>query len=97
MKYNVKYNISEINTYDKLYYGESIERKCERVLNNNEAIESISPMIYTEKKDGVRPEHDIRADKWDIAQKSMDFVTKKKIEKRKSWLENKVKSDEPSQ
>lgn len=107
MRTGIIYNSSKINTSSALYIGESIERKCERVTTTGEVIEAVSPMIYTDKKDGVRAEFDIRADKWDIAEKAMDYVTKEKAKKRQEWLEareenkesslDKPNSDKPSQ
>lgn len=83
-----------INTSSLTYIGETITEKIRKVKTTGEAIESVSPIIYTERKDGVLPEYDIRSDKWDIAQKSMQYVNDKKIEKR---LEKQQKLDEPSQ
>ena len=73
MRKNIKYSNSIIVT-NQHYEGETITRKMQRVTLQNEAIESVSPTIYTERKDGVAPEHDIRADKWDIAQQAMEYV-----------------------
>ena len=38
-----------------------------------------SPLIYTPKEDGVRPEYDIRTDKWQIAINAMDRVNAYKL------------------
>lgn len=107
MRTGIIYTNSKINTSNALYIGESIERKCERITTTGEVIEAVSPMVYTDKKDGVRAEFDIRADKWDIAEKAMDYVTKEKAKKRQEWLKakeenkdsssDKPKSAEPSQ
>lgn len=56
--------------------GETIEEKVQRVVENKEPIEDGAPIIYTERKDGVIPAYDIRADKWDIALNAMDQVNK---------------------
>lgn len=45
----------------------SIETKIRNILNNGEKIDATSPIIYTEKKDGVHAEHDIRTDRFEIA------------------------------
>lgn len=55
--------------------GEPIEDKIRRILDENEPITDGAPVIYTDKKDGVRPEFNIRADKWDIAIQAMDKVS----------------------
>ena len=36
-------------------------------------------MIYTPKQAGVKPECDVRTDKWDIAMKAMDRVNNYKL------------------
>ncbi len=56
--------------------GETIEEKVQRVVENKEPIEDGAPIIYTERKDGVIPAYDIRADKWNIALNAMDQVNK---------------------
>lgn len=67
--------------YIESYEGETIENKVRRITQNNEPITDGAPLVYTEKKDGVRPEYDIRTDKWEIAQNAMDAVNKTKIAK----------------
>lgn len=62
-------------TTTEAFDGESIESKVARITESSAPIEAISPMIYTERKDGVRPEYDIRRDKWDIAQTAMQSIT----------------------
>ena len=47
--------------------GETIEQKIERVVNNGEPIKDGAPLVYTERKDGVRPEYDVRTDRFEIA------------------------------
>ena len=51
--------------------GEYIEEKVRRIVESGEPIEDGAPIIYTERKDGVRPEYNIRTDRWDIAQDAM--------------------------
>jgi hypothetical protein len=63
--------------------GQSIEKKCAKLIENNEPITDGAPIIYTEKKDGVRPEYDIRTDRWEIAQSAMDLANASKIAKSK--------------
>ena len=45
------------------YEGEQIEEKVRRIVNNNEPITDGAPIIFTEKKDGVLPEYNIRTDR----------------------------------
>lgn len=64
------------------YEGESIEVKIRRVLSNNEPIDETAPIIYTERKAGVSPEHDIRTDRFEIAVEAMSAVDKANKAKR---------------
>ncbi len=66
--------------------GESIEQKVRRVTANNEPIESISPMIYTERKEGVRPECDPRTDRQEIACDTTDKITKSYVAAREERM-----------
>lgn len=81
-----KKNITTFPNDLDMYEGESIETKVARLLETGEPIKDGAPIVYTLKKDGVRPEFDIRTDKWDIAQKAMDNVNASKIAKSKSYL-----------
>lgn len=58
------------------YEGERIEIKVERIVNNNEPISDGAPIIYTERKDGVNPAYDPRADRWEIALEATDVISK---------------------
>ena len=49
------------------FEGEQIEEKVRRIVNNNEPITDGAPIIFTEKKDGVLPEYNIRTDRWPIS------------------------------
>lgn len=52
--------------------GESIEEMIRRCTESNEPIEATAPMIYTEEADGVQPQYDIRADRFEIALDAID-------------------------
>ena len=56
--------------------GESIESRIERIMNNKEPMRDGAPMIYTERKQGVLAETDIRTDRMEIAIEAMDKVEK---------------------
>lgn len=71
---------------DQSYKGETIEEKIRRIVTNNEPIKDGAPIVYTERKDGVRPEYDIRTDRWEIAVDAMDKVTKTNLAKRDQYL-----------
>lgn len=66
------------------YEGERIEEKIMRITNNKEPISDGAPTIYTDRKDGVKPEYDIRTDRWEIAVDAMDAVTKQKLAEREN-------------
>lgn len=72
--------------------GESIEEKVKRATSTNQPIEAVAPMIYTERKEGVKKEYDIRADKWEIAQEAMTRVSESHREKRQQRIEQKEQS-----
>ena len=52
---------------------------------NNEPITDGAEVVYTEKKNGVMPEYNVRTDKWEIAQSAMDKVHASKIAQSKSY------------
>lgn len=95
----VKHIISQLPNKTEIYEGESIENKMRRVIQNKEPITDGAPIIYTEKKDGVLPQFDIRTDKWEIALDAMDKVQGNRIAKSKEFmkqLEDKAKELEDS-
>jgi len=55
--------------------GETIEQQVERLVNNKEPIKDGAPLVYTERKDGVRAEMNVRTDRWEIAIDAMDKVS----------------------
>lgn len=77
------------------YKGETIEAKIRRILNNKEPISDTAPLIYTDRKDGVKPEHNIRTDRFEVAVEAMDNVTKSHIAKREE--RHNPKKDEPTE
>jgi hypothetical protein len=81
-----KWTSTKMNV-NKSYEGETLEAKLRRVLNNKEPIKDGAPIIYTERKDGVKPEYDIRTDRWDIAIEAMDKVTKSHKAKRENRIQ----------
>lgn len=97
MKYRYNTHITNIDTHKKTYEGESIERQIERLLTSGEKIESISPLMYTERKEGVLPETNIRTDKMLIAQRAMGEVSKSYIAKRKEYMKLVQKQEEKAE
>lgn len=61
--------------------AEAIEDKVARIVENNEPITDGAPLVYTKRSEGVKPEYDIRTDKWEIAQEKMQKVTEAKRNK----------------
>lgn len=59
--------------------GETLIKKCQRILNEGEPLTDGAPMIYTPKQAGVKPECNVRTDKWEIAMKAMDQVNEYKL------------------
>lgn len=52
--------------------GESIEEMLRRIIANNEPIPNVVTPIYTDKKDGVIGDYDIRHDRFDTAYEAGD-------------------------
>lgn len=73
---------------NEVYEAESIEEKVRRIVDENEPITDGAPIIFTEAKDGVRPEFDIRTDKWQVAIDAMDKVSNYEASKYTQTYEN---------
>ena len=70
--------------------GETLIKRCQRILDEGEPLTDGVPMIYTPKQAGVKPECNVRADKWDIALDAMQQVNDSK----RKMIANKIaKSD----
>lgn len=63
--------------------GETIEQKVKRALSNGEGITDSSQMIYTERKNGVQAEYNVRTDRFEIAIDAMDKIQRDNTAKRK--------------
>lgn len=59
----------------KIYTAESIETKVRRIMDENEPITDGAPIIYTPFEEGVKPEYNIRTDRWQIAIEAMDKIS----------------------
>lgn len=82
-----KYQETSFDTVKRVI-GERLEEKIDRIMNNKEPIKDGAPTIYTERKEGVKPEHDIRTDRWEVAIDAMDKVNKSKLARREERLKN---------
>ncbi|QRV61799.1 hypothetical protein [Microvirus sp.] len=76
----------KMNIEPKRMAGESLERFIGRMTSTNQPIEATSPIIYTERKDGVLPQYDIRTDRWEIAQATMSAAAKSDRAKREERI-----------
>lgn len=65
-----------IDNPDLTYEAEPREVKLRKIINGEASNmeDGVFPTIYTEKKDGVRPEYDIRTDRFEIAIDAMDKI-----------------------
>ena len=82
------------------YEAVSIEQKIEKIMNAKEPIDETAPIIYTERKHGVKPEYNIRTDRFEIALEAMDKVSKSyqaKREERMRENSEETQSSESSQ
>ena len=75
------------------YIGETIEQKVNRIMNNKEPITDGAPLTYTERKDGVQPDYNIRTDRFEVAIDAMDKVSKTHQAKREERHKPKMKSE----
>lgn len=65
-----------IDDPDLTYQAEPREVKLRKIVNgeSNNLEDGVFPTIYTEKKDGVQPEYDIRTDRFEVAIDAMDKI-----------------------
>lgn len=65
-----------INNPNLTYQAEPREVKLRKIINGeaNNMEDGVFPTIYTEKKDGVQPEYDIRTDRFEVAIDAIDKI-----------------------
>lgn len=65
-----------INDPNLTYQAEPREEKLRKIINgeSNNMEDGVFPIIYTEKKDGVQPEFDIRTDRFEVAIEAIDKI-----------------------
>lgn len=71
-----------------IYEGQSVERYVEQAETSKQPIEGGAPRIYTERKDGILPEYNIRTDRFQLAQRAMDKVSASYTAKRQEWIKS---------
>ena len=72
--------------------GESLEEMLRRVRNSKEPIQANAKVNYTERKDGVLPQYDIRSDRFEYAMNAANRVHATKYAQRMN--EDGFKQDE---
>ena len=65
-----------INNPNLTYQAEPREVKLRKIISgeSNDMEDGVFPTIYTEKKDGVQPEYDIRTDRFEVAIDAIDKI-----------------------
>lgn len=65
-----------INDPDLTYQAEPREVKLRKIISGESSNmeDGVFPIIYTEKKDGVLPEYDIRTDRFEVAIDAIDKI-----------------------
>lgn len=65
-----------INDPNLTYQAEPREVKLRKIISgeSSDMEDGVFPTIYTEKKDGVMPEHDIRTDRFEVAIDAIDKI-----------------------
>lgn len=71
--------------------AESLERRIERMMTNKTPIGDAVPPIFTERKDGVLPETNIRTDKWEMSALGGQAIANGVDLERQRKAENKLK------
>ena len=61
-------------TGNQSYEAEQLKKEIARYMSNGDELDQSAPIIYTERKDGVINQYNIRRDKWDEAAEGMDKV-----------------------
>lgn len=68
MKQLVNRPNSRISTHGILREGQSLEEFLRKAMLGKEPIEATAKVTYNDRKDGVLPQHDVRTDRWELAQ-----------------------------
>lgn len=82
-----------INDPNLTYQAEPRDVKLRKIISgeSNDMEDGVFPTIYTEKKDGVQPEFDIRTDRFEVAIDAIDKINQSianQIAKSKGETEN---------
>lgn len=77
--------------------GETIEQKIERIISNNEPIKDGAPLIYTERKEGIRASTNIRTDRWEIAIDGTDKIARSYQARREERAKKSAEGNKPAE
>lgn len=91
-KFNLSIEKSNFNINES-YEAERLEYKIQKMMDAKEPIGSEVTPMYTERKDGVLPQYDVRTDRFEIALEAMDKVSKSEIAKREERHKEEVEGD----
>jgi len=80
----------------KTYVGETLEAQIERMTENKEPIPQDMRMIYTERKNGVMPQYDIRTDRYELGVEAMEKMAAANKYVTTNWSSNAFDDDENS-
>lgn len=99
MKKRIVKNTKDLLAVDTIE-GEIIEKKIQRIMDEKIPIDESAPIIYTERKNGINPAHDVRTDRFDLALEAMEIETKNRIaanEENFKDVPNKLEGGTPSE
>ena len=90
-----------INNPNLTYQAEPREVKLRKIISGEtrDVEDGVFPTIYTEKKDGVKPEYDIRTDRFEVALDAIDKInrsTAEKAAKSKGKTETEIETEKDS-
>lgn len=77
-------NYPDMKVECDVYKADCIEVKIEKLVSNKEPIGKDVPLRYTERKDGIIKDYDVRTDRFEVARDAMEKVHKTNIAKRDS-------------
>lgn len=66
--------------------GETLETKLQRIITNREPISDSSPTIYTDRRDGVIPQFNIRTDTFELAIEAHDTLSRQALAQREDYM-----------
>lgn len=72
---------------NKSKVGERIEERVQRMLYAGESMGDGAPLIYTDRRNGVEPQYNVRSDRFELALDAINGVTKDTLTKRTSYYE----------